>query len=166
MISFLVLLTLSSRLFSVHHFARLLISSQYEFSSLFVMGVQREPEGLWCWALEWRRCDCQSELSGVCLWESPISSSNKQEGYRWNPWNIKGFWVERHGWVLVSTLRFSVEPLIWGSFTDSSKHNPICWVLGITLWKCSRWNLYKKVLPGTKKGSPKGTSRWTLYGSS
>ncbi len=67
MISSLVLLTLSNRLFSVHHSARLLISSRYEVllfaandggvvhelhnivlstSEIAVIGVQHEQEGL------------------------------------------------------------------------------------------------------------------------
>ncbi len=37
-------------------------------------GWAHSPGGLRCWALKWRRCDHQSELSGVCLWGSPISS--------------------------------------------------------------------------------------------
>ncbi len=36
-------------------------------------GWAHSSGGLQCWALEWRRCDCQSELSGVCLWGSSIS---------------------------------------------------------------------------------------------
>lgn len=85
-ISSLVLLTLSSRLLSVHQSSRLLISSQNvvlslfrirlmvccylqtsKFSSCLGPGVQREQnsEGLRCWALEWRRCECQSERSGL-----------------------------------------------------------------------------------------------------
>ena len=82
---------LRSRLFSVHQSARLLVPSQNGFPSLFItrlmMAVSttyitiefswspREQSRVCCvyWALTRRRCDCQSELSGVCLWGNPIS---------------------------------------------------------------------------------------------
>ncbi len=87
-ISSLVSLTII-RLFSVHHCVRLLISSQYEFSfsiwwwcspqtsqqsSLHVRACSHGCTA-WTgggWALKWRRCDHQIELSGVFVRKSNI----------------------------------------------------------------------------------------------
>ena len=58
----------------------------FQHSSLHVWDVSHErtlwtggawaqyPGGLRRSTLEWRRCDCQSQLSGVCLWGSPVFS--------------------------------------------------------------------------------------------
>lgn len=36
------------------------------------------PGGLWCWVLEWRRCDRQSVLCGASLWRSPTADCGAQ----------------------------------------------------------------------------------------
>lgn len=68
---------LSNRLFSS---TRMLISSRYELSTPFVSDDggtlhvwAHSPEGLRCSPLVSRRCDCQSEQPGVCLWGSLVS---------------------------------------------------------------------------------------------
>ena len=46
------------------------------------------------------------------------------------------------------------------TFTDASKYNSLCLVLGR---KGFQVKPLETVLPGTKEGSPKGTSSRTLY---
>lgn len=48
-------------------------------------GWAHSPEGLRCWALEWRRCDQQSHQSGICLWRCPVVSVFYcRYGYFWH----------------------------------------------------------------------------------
>lgn len=68
-----------TRLFSVHHSTLLLISSWYALSLLVVSSANFTLEfSWWVGPSQWteRKCDCQSELSEVCFWGSPMSGGS------------------------------------------------------------------------------------------